>query len=55
MPSHLGTLTLNGVNLRGQPDSRFMVTSEPTDELQTRAFAFLDLPPEFRAYNRLAV
>ena len=52
--SHLGSLTLNEVNLPGQPDSRFMVTSKPT-ELQAKAFALLELPPERRVYNRLPV
>ena len=50
--SHLGRLTLNEVNLRGQPDSRFMGTSEPT-ELRAQVFALPDLPPESRVYNRL--
>ena len=49
--SHLGSLTLNEVNLPGQPDSRFIVTSEPT-ELQAKAFALLKLPPGRRVYNR---
>ena len=52
--SHLGSLTLNEVNLPGQPNSRFMVTTEPT-ELQAKAFALLELPPEPRVYNRLTV
>ena len=52
--SHLGSLTLNEVNLRDQPDTRFMVTIEPT-ELQAKAFALLELPPEPRDYNRLTV
>lgn len=51
---HLGSLTLNEVNLRGQPDSRFMVASEPA-ELRAQAFALLDRPPEPRVYNRLTV
>ena len=31
LPSHLGGLTLHEVSPRGQPDNRFMVTSEPTE------------------------
>ena len=51
-PGHLGSLTLDEVSLRGQPDTRFIVTSEPT-ELEVQAFALLDLPPEPRVHNRL--
>ena len=52
--SHLGSLTLNEVHLHGQPNSRFIVTTEPTD-LQAKAFALLELPNEPRVYNRLTV
>ncbi len=48
--NHLGSLTLNEVTLPGQPDSRFMVTAEPTP-LQEKAFQLLKLPakPVFTA------
>ncbi len=48
--NHLGSLTLNEVTLQGQPDSRFMVTAEPTP-LQQKAFQLLKLPakPVFTA------
>ena len=52
--SHLGGLTLNEADLPGQPGIRFMVATQPT-ELQTKAFALLDLPPGPRVYNRLTV
>ncbi len=48
--NHLGSLTLNEVTLPGQPDSRFMVTAEPT-RLQAKAFELLALPPETRVYS----
>ena len=35
--SHLGNLTLNEVHLHGQPDTRFILTTKPT-ELQAKAF-----------------
>ena len=41
--NHLASLTLNDVTLPGQPDSRFLVTAEPTP-LQARAFQLLELP-----------
>ena len=47
-------LALNEVNLRGHPDTRFMVTSEPT-KLQAKTFALLELPPEPRVDNRQTV
>ncbi len=48
--NHLGSLTLNEATLPGQPDSRFMVTAEPTP-LQAKAFQLLELPakPVFTA------
>ncbi|MDE0082644.1 MAG: hypothetical protein OXT72_08360 [Gammaproteobacteria bacterium] len=52
--SHLTSLTLNEVNLRGQPDSRFMVAREPA-ELRPKAFALLERPPEPRVDNRLTM
>lgn len=54
LPSHLGSLTLGEVSLRGRPDTRFMVASEPTG-LEAGAFALLELPPERRVHNRLTV
>ncbi|MDE0083803.1 MAG: hypothetical protein OXT72_14265 [Gammaproteobacteria bacterium] len=38
LPSHLGSPTLEEVSLRGQPDTRFIVTGKPT-ELVAKAFA----------------
>ena len=52
--NHLGSLTLNEVTLPGQPDSRFIVTAEPT-HLQARAFELLELPPEPRVYSNLTL
>ncbi|MDE0393676.1 MAG: hypothetical protein OYK82_02750 [Gammaproteobacteria bacterium] len=52
--SHLTSLTLNEVHLRGQPDSRFMAASEPA-ELRPKAFALLERPSEPRVYNRLTM
>ena len=40
LPSHLGSPTLDEVSLRGPPDTRFIVTGEPT-ELVGKAFALL--------------
>ena len=45
----LGTLTLNHASLPGRPDSRFMLTSEPT-KLQARAFELLGMDPDQDAY-----
>ena len=53
--SHLSSVTLNEVNLRGQSDTAFIVTSEPTVFQQAQALARLDLPPEPRFCNRLTM
>ena len=47
--SDLGTLMLNHASLPGQPDSRFLLASEPT-ELQARAFELLGMDPDRDAY-----
>ena len=52
--SNLGGMTLKEVNLLSQPDTRFIVNSEPT-ELQAQPFALLVLPHMPRVYNRLKV
>ena len=52
LPSHLGSRAFEVVSLRGKPDTRFIVTSEPT-ELKAQASAFLELGPEPRVHNRL--